>query len=177
MLYETVTKCMLHGLCSPEHPNAPCMVDGKCSKHYPKDFCNETCFGEDGFPEYARPNNGRTYTNHKCRVFDNRNVVPYCAYLSAKYNCHINVEVCASVKAVKYIHKYIYKGHDLCTVQVGQEGNANAVIDEIKEYTDGCYIGPVEACWHVFEFPMHSESPSVYCLPVHLKDEQMVYFD
>jgi len=24
---------------------------------------------------------------------------------------------------------------------------------------------------------MHLESPSVYCLPVHLKDEQIVYFD
>jgi hypothetical protein len=77
-------------------------------------------------------------------------LVPYCPYLSTKYNCHINVEVCASVKAVKYIHKYIYKGHDLCTVQVDQKGNANAVIDKIKEYIDGCYIGPVEACWHIF---------------------------
>jgi hypothetical protein len=25
------------------------------------------------------------------------------------YNCHINVEICSSIKAVKYLYKYIYK--------------------------------------------------------------------
>jgi hypothetical protein len=76
-----------------------------------------------------------------------------------------------SIKAVKYIHKYIYKGHDLATVEVGQE------INKIKDYIDGHYIGPSEACWHTFEFPMHKESPTVYCLPVHLKDQQIVFFN
>ena len=26
-----------------------------------------------------------------------------------KYDCHINVEVCTSIKAVKYLYKYIHK--------------------------------------------------------------------
>ena len=30
-LFETVTRCMLHGLCGPANPNASCMVDGRCS--------------------------------------------------------------------------------------------------------------------------------------------------
>ena len=67
---------------------------------------------EDGYPVYARPNNGRTYTNARGHTFTNRDVVPYNPHLSAMFDCHINVEICASVKAVKYIHKYIYKGHD-----------------------------------------------------------------
>ena len=29
LLYATVTKCMMHGPCGPEFPNAPCMVNGK----------------------------------------------------------------------------------------------------------------------------------------------------
>ena len=99
-LYSTVTKCMMHGPCGPEFPNAPCMVNGKCSKHYPKDFCAKTHLGEDGYPEYARPDNGRTYTNPRGKIFDNCNVVPYDPYLSAKYDYHINIEVCASVKAI-----------------------------------------------------------------------------
>jgi len=144
-----------------------------CSKHYPKDFCEETHFGDDGYPQYARPNNGCTFTKRLSQshthVFTNRNVVPYNPYLLAKYDCHINVEISASVKSVKYIHKYIYKGHDRATVQVGN-------VDEIQEYIDGRYIGPVEACWHLFEFPMHQELPSVYRLPVHLQNEQQVYF-
>src|ERR1700723_1635085 len=169
LLYETVTTCMMHGPCGPEHPNAPCIVDGQCSKRYPKTFRNETNFGEDGYPEYARPDNGRTYTNRNRHTFDNRSVVPYNPYLSAKYNCHINVEICASVKAIKYIHKYIYKGPDKATVEVGDQ-------DEIKEFIDARYIGPVEACWRIMQFPMHGESPSVRRLPVHLKDKHDLYW-
>ena len=70
-LYATVTKCMTHGPCGPEFTNSPCMVKGKCSKHYPKDFCAETCLGQDGYLEYARPNDGRTYTNSCGHTFDN----------------------------------------------------------------------------------------------------------
>ena len=29
-----------------------------------------------------------------------------------KYDCHINVEVCSTIGAVKCLYKYIYKGHD-----------------------------------------------------------------
>ena len=125
LLYATVTKYMMHGPCGPEFPNPPCIVNGKCSKHYSKDFCAETHLGTDGYPKYARPDNGRTYTNPCGKIFDNCNVVPYNPYLSAKYDCHINVEVCISVKAINYIHKYIYNGHDCATVGVGEH------IDEI----------------------------------------------
>jgi hypothetical protein len=45
-------------------------------------------------------------------VFDNRWVVPYNPYLTMWYQCHINVEVCSSITAVKYLYKYVYKGHD-----------------------------------------------------------------
>ena len=169
LLYQTVTTCMMHGPCGPEHPRSPCLDNNKkCTKQFPKAFCEQTSFVEDGYPHYARPNNGRTYTNSKGFVFDNRWVVPYNPYLSAKYNCHINVEICGSIKACKYIHKYIYKGHDLATVQVW--------VDEIKEYIDSCYIGPIEACWRIMEFPMHQEKPSVYRLPVHEENKHTIFF-
>ncbi|XP_022847592.1 uncharacterized protein LOC111370120 [Olea europaea var. sylvestris] len=45
-------------------------------------------------------------------MLDNRWVVPYNPYLSAKFDCQINVEVCSSIKALKYLYKYVYKGHD-----------------------------------------------------------------
>src|SRR5882762_5330383 len=96
------------------------MVNGACSKRYPKEFLENTIFGEDGYPQYARPNNGRVFVNCAGYTYTNCDVVPYNPYLSAKYDCRINVEVCASIKAVKYIHKYIYKGPDMATVRVGQ---------------------------------------------------------
>ncbi|XP_074266504.1 uncharacterized protein LOC141589779 [Silene latifolia] len=43
---------------------------------------------------------------------NNRWVVPYNPYLLAKYDCHLNVEICSTFKAVKYMYKYVYKGHD-----------------------------------------------------------------
>ena len=62
-MYAIVTKCMMYGPCGPEFPNAPCIVNRKCRKCYPKDFCAETHLGKDDYSEYARPDNGRTYTN------------------------------------------------------------------------------------------------------------------
>jgi hypothetical protein len=105
--------------------------------------------------------------------YDNRYVVPYNSYLSARYNCHINVEICASVESVRYIHKYIFKGHDRTTLELQDDQNRN----EIKEYLDARYIGSVESCYHMFEFSMHGAEPAVYRLPVHLEDQQLVYFN
>lgn len=83
LLYQTVTNCMLHGPCGDVKPNAPCMVNGQCSKRYPKEFAPVTIFGENGYPQYARPNNGRTIQKNGF-TYDNRHVVLYNPYLSAK---------------------------------------------------------------------------------------------
>jgi len=48
--------------------------------------------------------------------------------------------------------------------------------DEIKAHLDGCFIGPIEACWKIFEFNMHRESPAVQRLPIHLPNEHYVNF-
>jgi hypothetical protein len=93
--------------------------------------------------------------------------------LIIRYNCHINVEICATVEAVKYIHKYIYKGHDRTTLEFQDDQNR----DEVKEYLDARYIGSVESCYHILEFVMHAEKPTIYRLPVHLEDQQLVYFN
>ena len=93
--------------------------------------------------------------------------------LLLRYNCHINVEICITADSVKYITKYVFKGHDSTTVGLADDQNR----DEIKEYLDARYIGSVESCWHILEFPMHYLKPTVYRLPVHLEDQQMVYYN
>jgi hypothetical protein len=50
-------------------------------------------------------------------------------------------------------------------------------IDEISDHIGACYVGPAEACWHMMEYQMHEEKPSVYCLPVHLKDKHNIHYD
>ena len=123
-LRQIIVKQMVHGPCGAAMPTASCMQTESgsptCSKRYPRPFQETTVVEEDGYPIYRRCNDGRTWEALMSggRVFrcDNRWVVPYNPYLSCKYEAHINVEVCATVKAVKYIHKYIYKGIDRATV-------------------------------------------------------------
>jgi hypothetical protein len=105
LLWKTVTTCMVHGPCGPSNPNAQCMVDGKCSKHYPRKFQEETTMDGNGYPLYSRPDDEGV-------IFNNRSVISYNPDLSVKYDCYITTECCANVHSVKYIHKYVYKGHD-----------------------------------------------------------------
>lgn len=108
--YKTVTTFMNHGHCGLLNPNSPCMVDGFCSKHYPKQFQEETVAGNDSYPIYRRRNNGRTFKSTKGEIIDNRHIVPNNMVLATMFDCHINVEICSSIRAIKYIYKYIFKG-------------------------------------------------------------------
>ncbi|XP_028079646.1 uncharacterized protein LOC114281401 [Camellia sinensis] len=117
-LFETVKCCMVHGPCGARNPQAPCMENGRCTKKYSRAFVESTTMDQDGYPIYRRRNSGQVYTVRGQEV-DNRDMVTYNAYLSKRFNCHINVEVCAVVRCVKYIHKYIYKGYDHITMVLG----------------------------------------------------------
>ena len=179
LLYETVTKNMIHGPCGALNRESPCMkTDGNCgvcSKNYPKEFTAATAHNNDSFPIYRRRDNGRTCIK-KVRgrdvTVDNRWVVPYNPYLLQKYNCHINVEICSSISSVKYLYKYVYKGHDRAAVALGEDNEIN----EISNYIDARYVSSCEAAWRIFEFDLHGQSHSVNRLPVHLEDQQTVTF-
>jgi hypothetical protein len=103
---------------------------------------------------------------------DNRWVVPYNPYLAAKYHWHINVEICSTVVSVKYLYKYVYKGHDRATVSIGTDSN----IDEIEKYLSGRYISASEACWTILDYPMQDKSHSIVRLCVHFPDSNYVIF-
>ena len=50
------------------------------------------------------------------------------------------------------------------------------VVNEVSEFLDDRYVTAPEACWRLFELPMHACSHVVERLPVHLKDEQATIF-
>jgi hypothetical protein len=91
------------------------------------------------------------------------------------FDCHINVEVCSSIKAVKYLYKYIYKGHDQTSFNI-EKPDAEGNIDEIKRFVDARWVTPPEAMWRIFGFKLCENHPSVLPMPLHLPNMQMVTF-
>jgi hypothetical protein len=107
--------------------------------------------------------------------------VPHNLYLTTKYNAHINVEVCNTIGAVKYLYKYVYKGSDKITFAVDQpnyQNDESATIkhDEVKDFLDARYVSASEACWRIFEFCTNKQKPKTTRLPVHLENEQQIFF-
>ena len=179
LLYETVKSTMMHGPCGNINPDCPCMINLKCSKHFPKEFSNTTTLGQNAsYPDYRRRDDNRVVEKrgkYGKTFLDNRSVVPYNPYLSQKYNCHINVESCHNVKAVKYLYKYIYKGHDESSVPINQN-QSTPEHNEINEYVEGRYVSAPEAAWRIFAFPLHNNSHQIVRWACHLPQKQNVIF-
>ena len=94
-------------------------------------------------------------------------MVPYSPYLLLKYQCHINVECCMSVRGVKYLYKYVFKGPDRAMVALHTKDGA---LNEIDLYRDMRSMGSAESCWRTFGFAMYSRSPPVRALVLHLEN-------
>ena len=168
-LYALVKKHMVHGPCGQFNSKAQCMDEktGKCTKGFPKPFRDHTTLSDDSYAAYRCRNDNRVHEVHGCEV-DNPWIVPYSPYFLWKYQCHFNVEC---VISFKYIHKYIYKGHNHTTMEFGK------CQDEVKQYLDAQYIDAHEACWRLFMFNMHAEVPAVVRLQVHLPNGHYVVWN
>lgn len=140
---------------------------------------------DNGYPMYRRrsPEMGGASVVKNVRVrgqriecqFDNRFVVPYCPELLREFRSHLNVEVCATVKAIKYVVKYLMKGSDMVAYRIAREQGRNTD-NEIDMYLLGRYIGPMEAANTLFGFEVHNRYPPVVRLAVHLPDDEIVFF-
>ena len=125
-LYNCIVKNNIHGPCGKFNPNSPCMDEKKvfCTKHFPRALNQYTIDDDNGYPIYKRRDDGRRLKYGK-DIIPNCWIVPYNPMLSRKYQCHINVEICSSIKSIKYLFKYIYKGPDQIeqTIQPSNNGN------------------------------------------------------
>ncbi|KAG5598903.1 hypothetical protein H5410_030273 [Solanum commersonii] len=152
-LFELVHLHMIHGPCGPLNPTCPC---------------------KSSYPIYRRRNTGQSIKIGS-HLLDNSWVVPYNPYLLCKFNCHINVEICSDIKIVKYIYKYLCKGHDKIAFNL-HTNNTNIEIDEIKEYQSARWVSPPEATWRIYAFPINEMNPCVYHIQLHLDGQQLVSF-
>jgi len=150
------------------------MVDGKCTKYFPKKFVDSTVIDSDGYPVYRRRDNN-VYIKKGNYFVDNRYVVPYNRQLLLKFNAHINVEWCNQSRSIKYLFKYVNKGHDRVTATFYNSGDE--CHDEIKMYYDCRYLSACEAVWRIFSFDINYREPSVERLNFHLEGEEPIIFE
>ncbi|KAL6893835.1 hypothetical protein ACP4OV_007933 [Aristida adscensionis] len=177
-LHKMVIKHMMHGPCGALNRNCLCCIGRQsCKNNYPRAYSETTVQGKDSYPIYRRRKNGKK-ENVRNAQLDNAWVVPYNPYLLRLFNCHINVEACGSIKAVKYLFKYIYKGHDRASIAVREAGKVDdhENIDEIKQYRDARWVTPPEALWRIYGFDLSKNSPPVLQLQLHLAGMHMVSF-
>ncbi|XP_042941189.1 uncharacterized protein LOC122275912 [Carya illinoinensis] len=174
-LYTAVTKHMMHGPCGILNPANVCMKrNGHCKNSYPRQFVRNTTIGNDCFPIYRRADDKKV-VKIRGHDLDNRWVVPYNPYLLAMFDCHINVEICSTIKAVKYLYKYVYKGHDRVAFNLVSE-QTNQQIDEIQQFQSAQWIAPPEAMWRIYGFIINEVHPAVYNLHLHLENQHQVTF-
>lgn len=177
-LFGIVMKHMIHGPCGHMDRQSPCMKEGVCTKGYPKAFISDTQSRCDGYPQYRRrkPDDGgyqgkKTIMGNDV-IIDNRWVVPYSPFLCRMFSCHINVELCTSIKSIKYVLKYVNKGREMAVFSVEKDQPD----DEIDQYQTARYVSCSEACWRIFNFSIHDHYPAVTNLHIHLPNGQRVIF-
>ena len=163
-LFKKVRAYMTH-ICAPGR----CIEHGRCIREFPKSVQPATEFLEDSFVAYRRRDIPSVDAPDK-PVVTYQHVVPYNRLLIQLFDCHINVECCVSIKAFKYIYKYVYKGHDRVVLE------QTADHDEVKQYLDSRYVSPPEAIYRLLRFRLHEEHPSILRLQVHLPDAQTVVY-
>lgn len=188
-LFHRVLSSMVHGPCGSKGQR-----DGVCSKSYPKEFQDETISSEVGYAVYRRrrPTEPRERTVNVdlgdgfnkaytvgprgvllCRRWvDNRWIVLYCPALTLRYDAHMNVEICSSVREFKYLYKYVFKGNDRALAAIALPDGA---ADEITNFVGARYLGSCEAAWSIFAFPITERPPSVLHLGLQEPGRQMVY--
>lgn len=181
--YKVVADMMMHGPCGNVKPNAACMQEGMCRKKFPKKYNDNTYFDDKGHVHYRRRKTSHFVQRGEIQL-DNTYVVPYNRLLCLIFHAHINVEYCGWSMLIKYLFKYISKGTDRIAARVtrpiADKTTSSDVpkiqIDEIQNFIDGRFICPHEACWRIFNFPIHHREPAVQILAVHLKDMQTITF-
>lgn len=175
-LHEIITNTMIH-----KCEVGKCLENNVCKKKFPKQFVKHSKSSEDSYPIYRRrsPEDGGLRTTIAGKTYDNRHVVPYNAFLSLKYQSHLNVEICTSITSVKYLYKYVYKGQDRVMYKVNPTNNVveDEKLDEVSRYADARYVSSCEAAYRIYGFDLHDRSHTVVRLDLHLPNANTVCFD
>ena len=178
VLHSIVKSNMVHGPRGIEYnPHGVCMANGSCTKKYPKGGLSlKQQQGIDGYSKYRRraPQDGSHIAKITLTVsgqreeknIDNRWIV------LCQMNCHVNVELCMSVRSIKYVLKYVTKRCDQAVFALEKGGN----VDEIQQFQQARYVGSSEAAWRILDCALHERYSPAVQLAIHLEKGLRVYF-
>jgi hypothetical protein len=151
-------------------------VGWECQFWFPQQFCDATQMGKYSYPIYRRMDDGQVVEDMNAKL-DNRWAIPFNPSLLMLYSCHINVEICSSIKTVKYLYKYIYKGSNGASYSIDKFDNGDkVVIDEIKRFIDARCVTP-QAAYQLYGFSLYQMYTFVLQLTVHLPGMHMVAYN
>ena len=120
--YALADKFMVHGPCGAYNAKCACMKNNSCSKRFPKPLSDDTMIDHVGYPVYRRRDTGLYVLRQKDTLrLGNQWVVPYNLNLLKRFDAHINVEWCNKTKLLKYLFKYLTKGHDVVRMRFHAE--------------------------------------------------------
>ena len=165
-IWNTMTTSTMHGPCGAINPKSPRMEGGACAKGYHM-RSREATVDVDGSPEYRGPEDGRSVAKNGFPM-TNQWVAPYNPWLCAKYDAHINVEVCSTISPAKYLYKHAYKGPDRAAVKIGN--------DVWKSYLGGRYFPAQEGRRRLLDFDIRGKYHTVARPQVHLAGDQIAHF-
>ena len=78
----------------------------------------------------------------------------------------------SSVKSVKYLYKYVYKGYDAVNIVVEESNNERLINhDEVRSFIETRYVNLVEACYRILSKRLQCKSHSIIRLAVHLPQQ------
>ena len=169
--YEHVLKHMIHGQCGSKNPDAPCMETKKgkrvCRHHFPQPLSENTLMNDDKVTLRRRNLNNVTI---KDRTITDTDVAAYNKWALIKYDCHINVMICPSIKCIKYITKYMHKPHTMSNINLNK-------LNEVDTWVDGREISSTQAVWQGLGIPLFGNMPAITRLPLHLENDELVRFE
>uniref|UniRef100_A0A7I4YXP9 Helitron_like_N domain-containing protein n=1 Tax=Haemonchus contortus TaxID=6289 RepID=A0A7I4YXP9_HAECO len=135
-----------------------------------KPLRHETSIEGDGYPLYKR--RGLYPLEIHGSSYNDEWIVPTSPYLILKFNCHLNMEICGMISAIKYLYRYIFKEPDRANLNI-ESANEH---DEIRQHLNTRYVSAPQSVYRIFEYPLQGKSHTVYRLAVHLPDFQTIYF-
>jgi hypothetical protein len=149
---------MTHKQTHLSSPWSQCNKNGKCTYGFPQPLQPVTTVNEDGRVELQRDTE------------ENRWISPHVPFLINELECHIHVDLIASVWSYMYLYKYLHKGPDNTNYSIGtgEEEGGEERVNETADFQNAQYLSAGEAAWRILGYHVSQKQPGVGCLTIHL---------